>query len=199
MKKGDGVFTGTTDIYMAMMTTPETATEAPMYDDPIVLCKSVEVSLGPSYKEGSLYASNARVRNAKRIDFYEGELTGDQISQANIAKILGRKIDTSGVQVIDGYAEAPYVAIGLGFTKDNGAMELWWLPRCKFAEQEVDRQSENDSIEYQTPKLSFTADRLMSSNHLAYVVDSDDEAVSKATVEGWFKKVFAPAAAATEG
>ena len=64
----EGYFYGILDIYYAPMTTEETSTTAPTYDTPKVLAKSIEVTVTPAYREGKMHASNATVRNVKRVD-----------------------------------------------------------------------------------------------------------------------------------
>ena len=94
------------------MTTEETSTTAPTYDTPKVLAKSIEVTVTPAYREGKMHASNATVRNVKRVDTYTVSLNVDKIPHAVLAKLLGRKEDSNGVQIIKGGNKPPYVAIG---------------------------------------------------------------------------------------
>ena len=47
----EGYFTGILDLYYAPMTTEDTSSAAPVYDDPKVLAKSIEVTITPTYRE----------------------------------------------------------------------------------------------------------------------------------------------------
>ena len=109
----EGYFTGVLDLYYAPMTTEDTSSAAPVYDDPKVLAKSIEVTITPTYREGKLQASNATVRNQKRIDTYTVSLHVDKVPYAVKSELLGRKVDGNGVQIIKGGNIPPNVGPGL--------------------------------------------------------------------------------------
>ena len=96
----EGYYYGILDVYYAIMKTEDTATAAPTYEDPAVLAKSIEVTITPAYREGKLYASNATVRDKKKIDSYGVKLNVDKIPAAVLNAILGRIKDKNGVQII---------------------------------------------------------------------------------------------------
>ena len=50
----EGYYTGVLDIYYALITKPETATTKPVYAAPAVMGKTIEVTITPNYKEGSV-------------------------------------------------------------------------------------------------------------------------------------------------
>ena len=78
----EGYYYGILDVYYAIMKTEDTATAAPPYDDPAVLAKSIAVPITPAYRAGKLYASNATVRDKKKIDSYGVKLNVDKIPAA---------------------------------------------------------------------------------------------------------------------
>ena len=85
----EGYYYGILDVYYAIMKTEDTATAAPTYEVPAVLAKSIEVTITPAYREGKLYASNATVRDKKKIDSYGVKLNVDKIP-ARMQKIPSR-------------------------------------------------------------------------------------------------------------
>lgn len=191
-----GYYEGVLDLYFAIMKGEDTAAAAPTYDTPKVLAKSIEVTITPRYREGSLYASNAAVRREKRIDGYDVSMNVDQVVAAIRQEITGRQIDAKGVQIIKGTQEAPYLALGFAQTKDNNGKELWWLYKGKFAEGEKAAKTRGENIEYQTPTLTAQFDRRIFDDALAAIADSDTPGLED-VIKNWFTAVY-EAAAATE-
>jgi len=191
-----GYYEGVLDLYFAIMKGEDTPAAAPTYDTPKVLAKSIEVTITPRYREGSLYASNAAVRREKRIDGYDVSMNVDQVVAAIRQEITGRQIDAKGVQIIKGTQEAPYLALGFAQTKDNNGKELWWLYKGKFAEGEKAAKTRGENIEYQTPTLTAQFDRRIFDDALAAIADSDTPGLED-VIKNWFTAVY-EAAAATE-
>lgn len=186
----DGYFYGILDLYFAEMTTEETSTTAPTYGTPEVLAKSIEVTITPGYREGKLHASNATVRNEKRVDTYTVSANVDKIPPAKLATLLGRKLDSNGVQIIKGDNKPAKVALGFACTLDDGNKELWWLYKGTFSELTKTGKTDGEAIEYQTPTVEGVFVRRMNDNALAATVETGSEGVS-ATVEGnWFTEVY---------
>lgn len=185
-----GYFTGILDVYVAKMLTPDSSAAAPTYDTPRVLGKSIEVTITPQYKEGSLYASNVMVRSKRVIDRYDISFNADVVSPENSVYIFDRKTDSNGVQIIGGENNPPELAVGFCRTKDNGEKEYWWLYRAKFSEPTVTGKTENESIEYQTPTIEGRCDRRIYDNKLGMVADSEDSGVAAAVLATWFNAVY---------
>lgn len=186
----EGYFYGILDLYYAKMTKEETSTAAPTYGDPEVLAKSIEVTITPGYREGKLHASNATVRNTKRIDTYTASLHVDKIPAAVLNDLLGRTVDGNGVQIIKGGNEPPKVAIGFACTLDNDTKELWWLYKGAFSEPTKTAKTDADAIEYQTPTIEGVFVRRMNDDSLAAVVDTATENLGADVEKNWFTKVY---------
>lgn len=197
-----GYYDGVLDVYVAVCTTEGTATSAPAYGNPELMGASMEVTITPVYKEGKVYASNALQRHKKKIDAYEVKLKLDQIRAAVRDKILGRKKDKNGVNIISDDNEAPEVAIGFALTLDDGSKELWWLYRGKFTETETTAKTQEDKIEYQHPTVSTRFERRLHDQALAATVSTADLGTGSTVETNWFTKVYEPeyeaAAAAQE-
>lgn len=188
-----GYYTGILDVYYATLSTEDSAAAAPTYGTPAVLGKSIEVTLTPRFKEGSLYASNKRVRHVNRITGYDVSINVDQLTSAVKEALLGRtQIGSTGVYALTDDADAPEVAIGFAITKDNGSKECWWLLKGKFSEGEVTASTEEDGIEYQTPTIEGAFDARIYDGRIAYVADGDDAAAATA-IASWFTAVPEPA------
>ena len=192
-----GYFDGVLDVYYAIFATDDTAAAAPTYGTPAVLGKSIEVTITPQYREGSMYASNARVRNERRISGYEVSLNLDQVIAAARRAVTGRRVDAKGAELIESSQVAPYCAIGFAITKDNGCKELWWLYKGKFAEFEKAANTQSDAIEYQTPTLTANFDARIFDGKVGIVLDTEADDADATVASGWFSAVYEETAATT--
>ena len=186
----EGYYYGILDVHYAIMKTEDTATAAPTYEVPAVLAKSIEVTITPAYREGKLYASNATVRDKKKIDSYGVKLNVDKIPAAVLNAILGRIKDKNGVQIIKGGNEPAKLAIAFALTLDNGAKELWWLYKGQFAEPSVTGKTDADKIDYQTPTIEGTFIRRVYDDALAAVVETGVTGVGATVETEWFTEVY---------
>lgn len=186
----EGYYYGILDVYYAIMKTEDTATAAPTYEVPAVLAKSIEVTITPAYREGKLYASNATVRDKKKIDSYGVKLNVDKIPADVLNTILGRVKDKNGVQIIKGGNEPVRLAIGFALTLDNGEKELWWLYKGQFAEPSVIGKTDADKFEYQTPNIEGTFIRRIYDDALAAVVETGVTGVGASVATSWFTAVY---------
>lgn len=185
-----GYYEGVLDIYYALMKTEDATAAAPDYDPFKLLAKSIEVTITPRFREGTLYASNSAVRREKRIEGYDVSLNVDQVPASERAVLTGRHTDSNGVQIVKGKQNAPHVAIAFAQTKDNDAQELWCIYKGKFSESEKTAKTRGENIEYQTPTLEGKFDRRIFDDNLAAIVDSDDPSVPAEVISGWFASVY---------
>lgn len=187
-----GVFTGILDVIVAKQLTEGDSATPPTYDTPHVFGMGIEVAISPQFAEGELNASNVVARRSKKVRRYNVKTNVATVSPEMKNYVLGRKKDANGVEILGGDdTDVPTVAVGLARTKDNGAMELWWLYRGMFSEPEVSGKTEtNGSIEYQTPTLEVVCDRRKCDNKLGMVVDSDDPTIPESVIENWFSAVY---------
>ncbi|MDL2317662.1 hypothetical protein LJC74_01020 [Eubacteriales bacterium OttesenSCG-928-A19] len=191
----EGYYEGVLDLYYALMTTQDTATSAPVYEKPQVLAKSIEVTITPAYREGKLHASNATVRNIKRIDTYGVKLNVAKIAYNNIQRVMGRAKDSNGVQIVTGSAIVPYLALGFACTLDDGTKEFWWLYKGNFAELTKSAKTLGEKTEYQTPTVEGTFIRRQDNDALAAIADTADKSIPQSTIDGWYEAVYEPAPA----
>lgn len=191
-----GYFEGVLDVYYALMTTEDSAAANAVYGEPKVLAKTIEVTITPEYKEGKLYASNAAVRDLKKVDRYTVSMNLDKIPLPVLKELLNRTQDSNGVQIIKGSGKPANVAIGFAATLDNGEKELWWLYKGTFAEITKAAKTLADAIEYQTPTLEGIFVRRIYDDALAAVVETGAEGVAETIASTWFTQVYESAASA---
>lgn len=186
-----GYFTGVMDVYFAPFAagTTDTIAAKPTYKPtPAILGKAIEVTITPGYKEGKLHASNTTVRSRKQVDTYTVSINADKIAPAVLQEILGRTVDAAKVQKIKGSDKPINLALGLAYTMDDGAKELWWLYKGNFSEPVKSGKTEADNIEYQTPTVEGVFLRRIFDDKIAAVVEVDqmDSGVGKT----WFSTVY---------
>lgn len=179
-----GYYSGVLDVYYAEMTTEDTVSTAAVYDTPAVLGKTIEVTVTPDFKEGSVYASNIKTRSESRIIDYKVSLNVDKIEQEVLDTILGRQ-SSNGVHLVTNNQIAPYVAIGFALTLDDGTKEYWWMQKGKFAEPTVTGHTDDDSFQYQHPTIEATFIPVANSGLIAAIADDNASAAAN-----WFKSVF---------
>ena len=183
----DGYYTGVLDLYWAEMTTEDTATTAPVYGDPAVLGKTIEVTITPVTKEGKVYASNVATRNEDRIVGYDVSINPDAIDPETLATIVGRATE-SGVQLVKSGQTAPWVALGFAVTRDDDSKEYWWLYKGKFGEPTKTAQTDGDSMNYQHPTLEGHFVQRADDDSIASMADSTVTA-SATAIASWFTAV----------
>lgn len=186
----EGYFYGILDVYFAVMTAEDTPSAAPTYGAYEVLGKTIEATITPNYKEGSVYASNVATRSERRVNTYTVSLNLDKIPYAARKKLLGRETDDNGVQIIKGTQQAPYVAIAFALTLDDGSKELWTLYKGKFAEPTQSAQTDSDSMNYQHPTVEATFVRREYDDALAAVAATADASVDAGVATSWFSEVY---------
>lgn len=189
----EGYFYGILDIYFALMTQEDSAAAAPEYGEYRVMGKTIQATITPNYKEGKVYASNVATRSEKRVDNYTVSLNLDKIPYAIRQELLGRYVDSNGVQVIRGGQTAPNVAIAFALTLDDGTKELWTMYKGKFAEPTQTAQTDGDSMNYQHPTIEATFVRREWDNALAAIVATNDSGVPASVITDWFEQVYEPA------
>lgn len=185
-----GYYDGVLDLYYALISTPDSAAAKPTYGTPAVMSKTVNVTITPRYREASKYASNSRVRNMHLLDGYDVTVAADQVPAAVRRAILGRSVDSKGVEKLDGSADQPYCALGFALTKDNGYKTLFWLYKGKWNEIEVSGDTQTDAVEYKDVALTGSFDRRIFDNLVGMTVDTDDPDADAAVIAGWFSSVY---------
>lgn len=189
----EGYYYGILDVYYAVMTTEDTHSSAPVYGAMAVMGKTIEATITPNYKEGKVYASNVATRNERRVDTYTVSLNLDKIPYAVRQIVLGRAVDSNGVQVIKGSQVAPNVAIAFALTLDDGSKELWTLYKGKFSEISQNGHTDGDQMTYQHPTIEATFVRRADNDALAAVAATADSGVAASVEAGWFTTVYEPA------
>lgn len=151
-----GYYEGVTDVYYALMESPDLMNADPEYGTPKVAGKSIEISVTPNYKEGKVYASNVGTRREQRVESCSVQMNLDQLIPARRAELLGRQTGSDGVEVVTGKRAAPAVALLYAATLDDGTKEYRTLYKGRFSEPTNTHHTENDGDSYQLPEFTQT-------------------------------------------
>lgn len=193
---------GLDKLYYATITENPAGEET--YGTPQPLAKAISAELSVEVAEAILYADDGPSEVVK--EFKSGKLTlgVDDIGPTIAAALTGGRVDNNGVLISASEDGGEPVAIGFRAAKANGKYKYFWLYKVKFALPATSLATKGDSITFQTPSIEGT---IMRRNKLDTTgkhpwkaeVTEGDQGVSAATINGWYTKVYEPAAAASGG
>jgi len=106
------------------------------------------------------------------------------------ADLLGKTVDELGGVTDASTDDAPYVAVGGRALSARGGYEWFWVYRIKFAPGEENKETEEDTPEYQTPNLEGEAvPRLHDGKERYKLWDGNPKIEDKSIFDGWFDEV----------
>lgn len=190
---------GLDKLYYATITENQTGEET--YATPKPLAKAISAELSVEVAEAILYADDGPSEVVK--EFKSGKLTlgVDDIGPTIAAALTGGRVDNNGVLISASEDGGKPVAIGFRAAKANGKYKYFWLYKVKFALPAASLATKGDSITFQTPSIEGTIMRrnkpdTTGKHPWKAEVTEGDQGVSAATINGWYTKVYEPAAAA---
>lgn len=175
---------GLKDLYVAKITSADDVA-VPTYATPVRLAKAIKVDLSVETAEAALYADDSI--DAVEREFVGGEikLNVNDLSNENLALLLGWETDSDGVLYGSANATAPYFAIGFRAKKPGGKYKYLWIYKAKFAAPAENYETKGNSINFVTPEISAKfmarADGRWKADYTALETDQHAQA--------WFTKV----------
>jgi phi13 family phage major tail protein len=151
---------------------------------------STEATMTVNQDEAILYADDIAFESTSNISSVEVSLSLANLSNEEIAFLLGSEIDEDGVLIESSDDVAPEVAFGFRSEKANGEFRYVWLYRGTFQTPEETYQTKGDSTEFQTPSISGTFMARQDDGRIRAKVDSDDEEVSSDVISNWFEAPY---------
>ena len=201
-----GLFVGMGDVYLAEMTTEDTAATPPVYGTPYLAVEGISCGLTPVYAEGSLNASDKSVRSLKMMTGMDVAMESPRVLPKVRCHVLGREMDENGGELV-GDGMPPLMAVGVYATRDDGTYLMRWIYKVRFSEGKTDMKTgEDGTIAYQIPTLEGKGVRLAYRHKTAggktvrlteYVYDSAKQE-EPMTPEEFFSQVRYPWAAPAE-
>lgn len=145
--------TGLKNFHVAELLTDEKGVPT-TYDVVKPLSEAISVSVTPNVATGQLHGDNEVVDTASKFNSAEVAINVTSMTATDEAILYGRTIDTDGT--IGSKGTIPYLALGYEATYSDDTSEFWWLYKGKFQEATRSYNTQNDSVEYQTPTVNGT-------------------------------------------
>ena len=109
------------------------------------------------------------------------------------ADLLGKTLDERGGIVDSGDDSAPYVAVGGRAEDARGGYEWFWVYRIKFAPSEENKETKEDTPDYQTPTLTGQGLPRINDRLEKYKLwDGNPDIEDKEIFDEWFDEVVEP-------
>lgn len=168
------------------------------YDAPFKVAPAVSASISPNTSDDAFYADDIALVSNQTVSSITIELETADIKDEVIAKLLGLEVDTNGVVLDNASKVAPKVALGFRSLKSNGKYKYVVLYKGSFGIGEDEYQTKEDSISFQTSKLSGTFLPTVHDGNWRASVNEDSEAAAAKpeTIQNWFTKVYGSTATA---
>lgn len=133
---------------------------AAVYSDAFTCGKAMEMSITPTYAEGSLYGDDGKAEYDKEFSYAELTLNTTTIPIEAHELMFGHTVEEEKTIKDKGDDEAQYVGFGIYVPeKVDGKRQYiaMWIYKAKFTEGTENYKSKGENIEYQTPSISGQA------------------------------------------
>ena len=195
---------GCDNLVYALMTTEDTATQAPAYGEVKAAPGVMHVNINPNASQETLFADDGPMENATTLGKIDVEIQKNELTPQNKADLLGHTLDANGGLVYGDSDVPPYVAIGFRSLKSNGNYRYVWLYKGKFVDPEDNNETKGDSINFQADTIKGQFVKLNYPQTVGtkkirmwkYELDGDGENANAAAMQSWFQEVKMPAAGA---
>lgn len=192
--KKQGVITGVSELYIAIMDKPDTVGSPATYE-PEIYCVPVlkEVKVSIPQERTSMFASNDTYAAGNFISKADLSLTTMKLDSTVLNKLTGAIVNSNGAaEVQAGQTNTPYVAVGFAATTHNGEQVAYWFPKTQFSLPEIAATTQEDTMSEQNSSFTVTAYPLAGQRTLYVSADSEAEG-SKIDFDKFFDKVPATA------
>lgn len=127
------------------------------------LGKAIDCKVSIEKYEAELYADDTLAESDNTFKKGTITLTIDEDDDTVFAELLGHEVGEDGEMIRKDTDVAPYFGVGRILTKVvNGVYKykVEFLPKVKFSEPEQEEQTKGDSIEFKTPSVEGTVNKL---------------------------------------
>lgn len=148
----DGTKVGLEDLYYALLVSD--ASDGATYGTPVLMAPAITANINPNSNTGTLFADNKPLEVSSQLGNIELELNVADLPLTIQAAILGNDTVASGILYKKSTDTPPWLAIGFKSKKSNGSYRYVWLVKGKFMEPEDNSETQNDSVNFQTPTIT---------------------------------------------
>ena len=180
---------GLKDLHYAIITSENK--DETVYGEVKEFGPAMALNLQPSINRGNLRADDGVLFS----DSAKGPITV-AVNTAYLEKeveadVLGKTIHPNGGISDNVNDDPPYIAIGGRALSARGGYEYFWVYRVKLAPAEENKETLQETPNYQTPNLTGEAvPRLNDGEEKFKLWDGDDTVEDKSIFEEWFNEVI---------
>jgi phi13 family phage major tail protein len=147
----DGVRVGLNDLYYALLTSD--ASDGAVYGTPVQITGAITANINSNSSNATLFADDGPMEAASQLGLIELELNVADLTLSQQAVLLGHGSVSAGELSKKSTDTPPWLAIGFKSKKSNGNYRYVWLNKGKFRELELTHETQNDSVNFQTPTI----------------------------------------------
>lgn len=144
------------------------------FDTPKYLAGVKEIGIAPKVTTEKLYAENKLWDQSTSLEDIEVTVSLADLTNAELADLLGHKLATEGGVIANNDDIAPYIALLYVANKSNGKKRYGILYKGKMNLPEDSAKGREGKTEFKTPELKATFQPLQSNGNWKYQVDTDD-------------------------
>lgn len=179
---------GLSDLTAWVLKTDEKASLT--YEKPFKVAPAVSASISPNTSDDAFYADDIALVSNQTVSSISLELETADIKDEIIAKLLGLEVDENGVVLDNANKVAPKVALGFRSLKSNGKYKYVVLYKGSFGIGEDEYQTKEDSISFQTSKLTGTFLPTSHNGNWRGSINEDSAAAKPEIINKWFEEVY---------
>ncbi|MGD6992171.1 major tail protein [Sutcliffiella horikoshii] len=182
--------TGLQNGHFALMTSDDEL--GAVYETPERFAPLVTATVTTNVETATQYSDNQAQETANAVGITEVNIEAKDIPNSMLAKINGLTKNSDGVLEFSSDYNAPYLAFLFEGTKGNGAKRMVALLKGKanIPEDAFETKGEGAPV-FQSKTLTLTFIPRNFDKKFKFVVDSDDEGVNQAVIDGWYDAVYA--------
>ena len=191
---------GCDNLVYALMTTEDTISSAPVYDDVVAAPGVMSININPNSTLATAFFDDGPGDTASTLGNIDVEIQKNALTSQNKADLLGHSLDANGGVVYSGDDTPPWVAIGFRTLKSNGKYRYVWLYKGRFADPEDNNETKADSINFQSDTIAGQFVKLAYPVTIGgkqkkvwkYEIDADNASANAVAMASWFTKVKLP-------
>ena len=179
----NGVKIGLSDLYYATLTSD--ASGGVVYGTPAIITGIITANINPNSVVETLFADDGPLEVAAQLGNIEFELNVADIPLNIQAVLLGHTV-TAGVMIRYSTDTPVWVAIGFKALKTNGNYRYVWLVKGKFREPELNHETKDDSVNFQTSTIVGHFVKRDYDDMWLKQADEDESGYQASTGTDWF-------------
>ena len=179
----NGVKVGLSALYYATLTSD--ASGGVVYGTPTIITGIITANINPNSVIETLFADDGPLEVSTQLGNIEFELNVADIPLNIQAVLLGHTI-SAGIMERIASDIPPWVAIGFKALKSNGNYRYAWLYKGKFKEPELNHETKDDSVNFQTLTIVGNFAKRDYDDKWLKQADEDESGYQTATGTDWF-------------